>query len=668
MANYHEEFLTVGSVLCDQAAIRGSATAFITEGADGSRWSLSYRDIWQRAQRAAQLLAAHGVTAGDRVHVHLANRIEFVDCWFGCAVLGAVLVPTGLASSAEEIGYVREHSGSVLSVADQDDLDIITRNARGMRGRDPAAAVLAVGRSDWLAEVLPCAAPPTSPRSADRLAIMYTSGTTSRPKGVIVTHANYLRVGEAVAQHLRITPQDRWLVVLPLFHANAQFYSVMSALVSGASVALMPKFSASRWGAQVQLYQATLASLFAAPVRMILARPVPDIYSWDGLRVTLFAQNLKQAEADRFEASYRTRLLQLYGMTETIAPPLMNPLYGVSRHDSIGRPTLGTQVAVRREDGTTPSVGQVGELYVFGEPGISLMDGYLGDEAATTAALDQGWLRTGDRVRIDEHGFFYFVDRAKDMVKRAGENVALSEIERVINDLPFVLESAVVGVPDEMLDARIHAFVVRNPGQAGTAAQVLGRCRERLAKFKVPDSVTFLDSLPRTAVGKIQKRSLNVPDQTRQEIPMNENATVQRIDHVGVVVRDIEQSRTAYVKKLGLEPDGEELVESVSVRLAYLKCAGDSHPAWLQLVQPVGPGPVADFLAEHGEGLHHICFGVPNISDALQQIEGEAGTAAFRGGRGRTACFLGGRPGNVLIELTELGIPAQEPRDTAEVS
>lgn len=146
---------------------------------------------------------------------------------------------------------------------------------------------------------------------------------------------------------------------------------------------------------------------------------------------------------------------------------------------------------------------------------------------------------------------------------------------------------------------------------------------------------------------------------------MNENGIVRRIDHVGVVVRDIEQARMAYIKKLGLEPDGDELVENVNVRLAYLKCADDSHPAWLQLVQPVGPGPVADFLAEHGEGLHHVCFGVPDISHALQLIEGEAGAAVFRGGRGRSACFLGARPGNVLIELTELGALAQDLRDTA---
>jgi crotonobetaine/carnitine-CoA ligase len=251
----------------------------------------------------------------------------------------------------------------------------------------------------------------------------------------------------------------------------------------------------------VQHYQATLASLFAAPVRMILARSAADGYSWDGLRVTLFAQNLKQAEVDRFEASYRTRLLQLYGMTETIAPPLMNPLYGVSRHDSIGRPTLAAKVAVRRADGTAAGHGEVGELFISGEPGITLMRGYLGDEAATAAVMDHGWLRTGDRVMVDEDGFFYFIDRAKDMVKRAGENIALSEVERVINELPFVVESAVVGVPDEVLDARIHAFVVCGPGQAVTPAQVLDWCRERLAKFKVrirsPSSTRF--PAPRSA-------------------------------------------------------------------------------------------------------------------------------------------------------------------------
>lgn len=660
MANYHEEFLTVGAVLRDQADLRGDATAFIVEHADGSARSLSYRDAWQRAQRAAHLLAEHGVAAGDRVHVHLANRIEFVDCWFGCALLGAILVPTGLASAPEEVGYIQTHSGPVLSIGGEDDLDVITRYAGKQR-------VLGIGPQDWLA-ASPSGGVAESggrPASGDPLAVMYTSGTTSRPKGVVVTHANYIRAGEAVAQHLRITPDDRWLVVLPLFHANAQFYSVMSALVSGASVALMPRFSASRWGEQVQRHHATVASLFAAPVRMILTRPAPDGYSWDGLRVTLFAQNLRQAEVDRFEASYRTRLLQLYGMTETIAPPLMNPLYGVSRPDSIGRPTLSATVAVRRPDGTPAAHGEVGELFVSGEPGITLMRGYLSDEEATSAALDRGWLRTGDRVMVDADGFFYFVDRTKDMVKRAGENVALSEVERVINELPFVAESAVVGVPDEMLDARIHAFVVCDPGHAATQAQVLDWCRERLAKFKVPDSVTFLKALPRTAVGKIQKRSLSVPVLSGQEPTMEGKGTFQRIDHVGVVVRDIDKTRAAYVRDLGLEPDGEEVVDSVNARLAYLKCPGDHQPTCLQLVQPIGPGPVADFLADHGEGLHHVCFGVPNISHALQQIDGEADTAIFQGGRGRMACFLGTRPGNLLIELTQLGSLLDRPEAEA---
>jgi catechol 2,3-dioxygenase-like lactoylglutathione lyase family enzyme len=131
---------------------------------------------------------------------------------------------------------------------------------------------------------------------------------------------------------------------------------------------------------------------------------------------------------------------------------------------------------------------------------------------------------------------------------------------------------------------------------------------------------------------------------------MDAEGTFRRIDHVGVVVRDIELTRAAYVRDFGLEPDGEEVVDSVNVRLAYLKCLGDRDPAYLQLVQPLGPGPAADFLAEHGEGLHHVCFGVPDISRALRQIDGEADTAVFQGGRGRAACFLGTRPDNVLIE------------------
>lgn len=501
MAYYFERSQTLASLLADQAKFRPDDVAFALPQSDGTLRRLSYAETFDRARAAASLLASYGLVAGDRVHVHLGNRLEFLDVWFGCALGGLVMVPTGLTSAANEMAYVRNHSNSRLTVVDAQHRDSVYSAEEATSD----TAVIELTSDDWLSGQSTRAAIPDLV-SETPLSVMYTSGTTSRPKGVVVTHANYLHVGEMVGQHLRIRPNDRWLVVLPLFHANAQYYSIMSALSSGASVALMPTFSASRWGQQVQEHQATLASLFAAPVRMILAKPPPSGYDWDGLRVTMFAQNLDEDDVNRFEQTFRTKLIQLYGMTETIAPPLANSPLGISRPDSIGRPALNTELAVRREDGSDAQPGESGELFVRGEPGRTLMAGYLNDPAATEQALSDGWLRTGDFVRVDHDGFFYFVDRVKDMVKRAGENVALSEVERVINSHPSVVEAAVIGVPERMRDVSIHAYVVN--GSHMSAADIQEWCRQRLAKFKVPDAVTFVDALPRTAVGKIEKRSL----------------------------------------------------------------------------------------------------------------------------------------------------------------
>jgi crotonobetaine/carnitine-CoA ligase len=175
---------------------------------------------------------------------------------------------------------------------------------------------------------------------------------------------------------------------------------------------------------------------------------------------------------------------------------------------SIGRPTLGARLRVVTEDGIDASNGEVGELLVGGDPGTTLMAGYLGDEDATREALVDGWLHTGDNVRVDEDGYFHFVDRAKDMIKRAGENVAASEIESAINDHPAVFESAVIGVPDAIRDEAIQAHVVAVGGTNLTEEDLIQWCTSRLASFKVPGSIFFVDELPRTSVGKIQKDKL----------------------------------------------------------------------------------------------------------------------------------------------------------------
>jgi carnitine-CoA ligase len=490
-------FQTIPGVLELRARERGRDTFLVFETSEGSVSRRTYAETLEAAERAAGLFAARGITAGDRVHVHLGNCPEFFDCWFGCALIGAVIVPTNPLLTAGELLFVTEQAGCRLSVTSPS----LAATVASVQDRDDLilAADLASGsRIDARA--------PVDPR--DAASILYTSGTTSRPKGVLVTHANYIFAGEVVAQHLRLRAPDRWLVVLPLFHANAQYYSTMSALVTGASVAVTETFSASSWGRQARDHAATVASLFAAPIRMILAHAESTDDAINSLRAVIFSQNVTETELEEFEKRFGAPLLQLYGMTETIAPPTLNPLYGERKNMSIGLPTLPARLRVVDEKGLDVPAGGVGQLLVHGDPGSTIMGGYFNDPDATEAAIVDGWLHTGDNVRWGQDGYLYFVDRSKDMIKRAGENVAASEVESVLNDHPDVFDSAVIGIPDAIRDEAIKAFVVPRPGSAIAVSELIAWCEQRLAKFKVPSHLEFVDDLPRTSVGKVQKGAL----------------------------------------------------------------------------------------------------------------------------------------------------------------
>lgn len=470
----------------------------------------------ERSLRVAGLLRAEGLRAGDRVHVHLGNRPAFYDLWFGAAIAGTVIVPTNPLATADELRYVIDHAACALSIT-QPDLVGQVVEARAGAANGVFVADLEGGDVPHGARSLSSALQSLEPSEAAEfesvdgsapLAILYTSGTTSRPKGVIVTHAAYIHVGDVVAGHLRLRPDDRQLIVLPLFHGNAQYYSTMSALVTGASIALVDRFSASRWSSQATVLGATVASLFAAPIRMILAQPPSPDDRAHALRVTLFAQNVTTAQLEAFEERFGSPLAQLYGMTETVVPPLMNPVYGERRNMTIGRPVLSARVRVVTPEGRDAGPGEVGELWVAGEPGRTLMAGYLDDPEATAAVLADGWLRTGDSVTVDAESYFAFVDRRKDLIKRAGENVSTGEVERVLESHPAVFEAAVIGVPDDMRDEAVKAVVVLKDGSTVAEKELIAWCGERLARFKVPSIVEVVESLPRTSVGKIQKHLL----------------------------------------------------------------------------------------------------------------------------------------------------------------
>lgn len=434
--------------------------------------------------------------------MQVPNCPAFYDLWFATALSGLVLVPTSPQSSADELAHVYADAEPAVSVVEAAHVQRAVTQAEAC-----SAAVHVIDIDGVVALAEDSGLTQLAPSPVDRpAAILYTSGTTSRAKGVVVTGANYGVVGHAVAEHLRIREHDRWLVTLPLFHANAQYYCTMSALSAGASVALTPRFSASGWGTQARESGATLASLFAAPIRMILEAPPDRRDSDNQLRTVIYAQNVSVAEASAFESRFWCRLVQLYGMTETVLPSTVNPDDDTRRWDSMGRPLAGTELRVQPDDSETAAAA--GELWVKGRRGHTIADGYWRNPIATDEVFVDGWLHTGDLVRFDADGFYYFVDRAKDIIKRSGENVSAAEVERIANDHPCVMDSAAIGVPDPIKDQAIVLAVVARPGSGLTAVRVLRWCEQRMAPYKVPSAVVFIDQLPRTSVGKIRKADL----------------------------------------------------------------------------------------------------------------------------------------------------------------
>jgi crotonobetaine/carnitine-CoA ligase len=501
-------------LLEQKVAAHPHKTFMFFEEADQLARTYSYLQFDQMVNRTANALLELGVRKGDKVNLHLTNCPEFTFLWFATAKIGAVMMPTNPLSPPAELAYPLNHSDSVISITQPD----LLPHVEEARKSCPRLRQVVLARADAGPEGVPLFDSLVGAESdelagvdidpLDDAAIMYTSGTTSLPKGVLVTHANYVFLAEVLAKNMRVGPDDRQLVTLPLFHANAQYYSVMSALTAGASVALMPRFSASRFMKQAIRYDCTITSLFGAPMRMILAQPVDPHDRQNSFRLVIFAQNITEAQFAEWDERFGATLMQIYGMTETMGQPLTNPLDYDRDNMTIGMPTLPYECKVVDPSGAEVPEGEAGELLVRGTPGWTIMKGYFKNPEATASTIQDGWLWTGDVVQVGEDGYFRFVDRTKDMIKRSGENVAAGEVEGVIKDHPKVADAAVIGVPDEMRDEAIKAFVILKDGESVTGEEIIEYCAARLSKFRVPEFVEMRDEFPRTSVGKIQKHIL----------------------------------------------------------------------------------------------------------------------------------------------------------------
>ncbi len=479
----------------------------------GATKEWTYAGFDAEVRQVAGLLWCRGVRPGDAVHLALANGPAFVAIWLATIRLGAWMVPSDPHGKAPELSG---HIGRTLPKLGfcATERSSVYRRACGETpfvALDEYSSDLSVLAGRELRRF-------PEPGPMERAAVMFTSGTTGLPKGVEITQANYAFCGKAMSEAAGPEKLLRQIVVLPLFHGNAQYYSFSSAVWCASSVALMPSFSASRFRAQAAEHEASAASLFAAPIRMILARgeeggAVPRLaHCW-------YAQNLSDIQYEQTAEILGCRPRQLYGMTETLPAVLTEP-----EHDpvpsSMGMQTPHCIVDVQDGDGRSLPPGKVGEMVVGGVPGITLFAGYLDAPDITRASFRAGWFLTGDRARRGVDGRHYFDGRHSEILKVSGENVSVVAIEAVISAHPEVLEAAVVGMHDSIRDEVPVAFVVgRRPDSPPAQRDISAWCSERLSKAAMPRRFMMVDELPRTSVGKIRKYVLK--ERLGEEAPSN---------------------------------------------------------------------------------------------------------------------------------------------------
>ena len=491
--------MSVWSLLLGRAAQHPDALLMTWEPFDAQRQSWTYAQFVRECEAVGAGLQARGIAPGDRIVIHMENRPEFLVTWFACAAIGAVAVTTNSRSSEDELTYFIGNCGARAAVTQPDFAPLV-------RAAGPELDWVAVIRSGGEDGFDALRAAPEDLRAAESdpaapLSIQYTSGTTSRPKGVLWTHANGLWGARVNALHEDLRDTDVHLVYMPLFHTNAMAYSVLASIWVGARFVLLPKWSSSRFWEISLRNGCTWASLMGLSTRAILASDVPEEHSYRRFGAGADLQPLTEKTG--------VPMVTWWGMTETMTHPIVSDGRGSVHAGTMGRCAPEYEIAVRDPLGVPSGAGEVGELSVRGVRGLSLFAEYWNNPEATASAFDdEGWFSTGDLVRLNDDGTLTFIDRAKDMLKVGAENVAASEIERVVQTVTGPREIAVVGAPHEALDEVPVVFVVDEEAPEGLADDILAACSAQLADFKVPRQVLFVTHLPRSTISKVNKVEL----------------------------------------------------------------------------------------------------------------------------------------------------------------
>ena len=469
--------------------------------------SMTYRELDEASARVAGLLRERGLKPGDRVGIMLPNVAEFPLVYYGVLRAGGIAVPMNPLLKQREVAYHLGDSGAGLIFA----WHAFADEARGGAEQVNAEPIVVdpSGFPDLLASVAPDYE--VADRDNDDTAvILYTSGTTGQPKGAELTHGNLTsNIGVVRADIVRAQPDDVIFGGLPLFHAFGQTAALNLAIASGACLTLLPRFDAETAlriiaGHRVTVFEG-VPTMFVA----MLHRPDRADYDVSALRMCFSGGAALPVEVLRgFEQAFGCMLLEGYGLSETSPVASCNHPDRERKPGSIGTPIRGVQMrVVDKEDHEVPQ-GEVGEIVIRGP---NVMKGYWHRPEETAGAIRDGWFHTGDLARVDEDGYFYIVDRKKDLIIRGGYNVYPREIEEVLYEHPAVAEAAVIGLPHPALGEEVGAAVTLKPGAGITAEELREHVKSLVAAYKYPRHVWIVEELPKGPTGKILKREIVIP-------------------------------------------------------------------------------------------------------------------------------------------------------------
>src|SRR5215472_6787652 len=472
---------------------------------------LTYAQLHEAARQTSTLLASLGVEPGDRVAVMLPNVPAFPIAFYGALAAGAVTVPMNPLLKSREVSYYLRDSGAKVVLAWH------AAAAEAAKGAADAGAQAIVVETADMADLLGGSAPAEAPSGRhddDDAVILYTSGTTGTPKGAELTHAGLVRNAELTARTLlKNSPDDVMMGCLPLFHVFGLTCGLNATVAAAGTLTLLPRFDAAKALAIIQRDSVTIFEGVPTMYAALLHHPEADPANTATLRVCVSGGASLPVEILRgFEEKFGCVILEGYGLSETSPVASFNHPDKVRKPGSIGTPIEGVQMRLVDDQGQPAPEGEIGEIAIKGP---NVMKGYLGKPEATAEAITDGWFRSGDLAKVDEDGYFYIVDRKKDMIIRGGYNVYPREVEEVCYEHPAVAEATVIGIPHTELGEEVGAALKLKPGATATPTELRAFVQDRVAAYKYPRHVWLVAELPKGPTGKILRREVQPPQDLR---------------------------------------------------------------------------------------------------------------------------------------------------------